>query len=375
MSHLLIFLVLGLALAALLLALSFVLRGALLRAPSRQLSLVIRRRIDHDCGWLTLHLQRSLWQSWRPLPAFRAGQSIAISLPKSKLRRRYSIARWQPRAFSYEITIKPEPMGKLTQQLLQVAKQGVRLSVQHPSGDFVLPSTSAARRTVFIAGGVGITPLLAMLDQATVQQKKHRNEQKNTHLNQAQECHLFWQIRHDNEAIYKHALEQLTQRHPAVQLHLFVSQSASATPRRLNIATLEKQLGSLSDTQFFLCASAAMLDDFSAALTLAGVASEHIHFERFHLASATESGANWNIQLDGKDLPYQGHRHLLDALEDAKVELPSDCRTGSCGQCRVRLLSGQTRQLTQAEFSTPAGQILACCSVPTSDLTLLSVTG
>ena len=142
---------------SLVLAVAMLMRGARLRSARRLLHLKVSARRDHGNGLFTLILRRPWPRRFLPLPKYVAGQSLAVSLPQGRLRRRYSLARWQARPFRYEITVKREDEGRLSHQLAENARRGSWLNVAPPSGDFVLPGDSAMSRAVLIAGGVGIT--------------------------------------------------------------------------------------------------------------------------------------------------------------------------------------------------------------------------
>ncbi|MDO8310875.1 MAG: 2Fe-2S iron-sulfur cluster-binding protein [Sideroxyarcus sp.] len=365
-TSLLTYTLLGLALAAFIVAISLLLRGALQRPARQNLGLRITGRRDYPNHWFTLILQRPWYARALPLPRFQAGQSVAVSLTgaqsKAPLRRRYSLARWKKVPFEYEITIKPEAQGKLSQRLAIEAQIGTTLCVEIPSGNFILPQRPSTQRAVLIAGGVGITPLLAMLDRYQTMRVGEASS--------FQEIHLYWQVRFEHEWMYREALQQHALRDARIRVRLLASKALDGTAGRISIAMLKQELGKLSDSTFLMCASQPMLDDLSAGLQANGVAPTAIHFERFALGVSAREAGPWQLTIAGKSIPFQGHTNLLEALEDGGVALPSDCRTGTCGECRINVLAGLTCNLVQAEFIVPAGQVLACCCIPQSDLTL-----
>lgn len=358
----------GQIIAYLLLALSFLvcivslgmlIRGIAYRPKPRQLLLQVSLRRDSPSEWFTLVLQRPWYSRWRPLPGFRAGQSISLTAPATNTKRRYSLARWRAAPFAYEVTIKREPLGKVSNALWLGATPGSRLLVGVPSGEFVLDTQDVP--LVFIAGGVGITPLLAMLEE---------------YLPKAQPqfpLHLFWQVRHEHEWIYQPQLAQLQRQYPQLSLHLLVSQpeQPAQTARRININLLRAKLGDLRNYHYYLCASEALLDNLCGALETCGVATHQIHFERFAITSGGATGV-WPLDVNGTGIHFDGHKTLLDALEENNIPIASDCRTGSCGECQLQLKAGQVRQVIQPEFRCPPNRILACCCVPESALTLVN---
>ncbi len=338
-------------------------RGILYRPAPKFLNLYITRRTNSRSEWFTLVLQRPWYLRWLPLPRFRAGQSIAIAPHGHTTKRRYSLARWHKTPFSYEVTIKREPLGKVSNRLWLEAKTGTQLRVTPPSGDFVLAHHLVANNhnapLVFIAGGVGITPLLAMLDEYLPR------------ADQQIPIHLFWQVRHEHEWIYQPLLLQLQRQYPQLRLHLLVSQplQPEQNAHRININLLRAKLGKLSDYHYYLCASETLLDTLCSALETNGVTRSQIHFERFSIASSETTGI-WTLNVKGRAITFDGHKTLLDALEENNIPISSDCRTGSCGECQLNLNQGTTKNIIQPEFTVGAGKVLACCCIPQSDLLL-----
>lgn len=368
MGLVVLWLLLAASIGALISPVVVLVRGGLYRhRPARTLTLVVRQRVDHTNGWFTLTLQRPGLLRVLPLPRFEGGQSVALALPGSRLRRHYSLARWSRRPFQYEVSIKPEPQGKLSRQLAREAIPGTRLQASRPSGAFTLRAGALAHggghtgRLVLIAGGIGITPLLAMLDQWSAQRPS---------MPDGQELHLYWQCRQPDDWIYQHTLRDHAATVAGARVRLLASRADDGTATRLSATLLQEELGPLEYSHFLMCAGPQMLDELNAGLRSAGVPASHIHFERFTSGAAPGDTGTWALQVDGRTIAFAGHAHVLSALEDAQVPLAADCRTGTCGQCCVQLLSGQARSLLEPEFKPPAGHFLACCTVPLSDLRL-----
>lgn len=67
---------------------------------------------------------------------------------------------------------------------------------------------------------------------------------------------------------------------------------------------------------------------------------------------------------------FQRQPTLLAALEEHGIELNSECRSGECGECKVKLRKGKVKQLVNVEMDLQPGEVLPCCCVPESDLRL-----
>lgn len=351
--------VLSLAATVFATALGLLLRGIFFRPASSGLKLVVCRRAN--AGELfSITLRRPFPACLWPLPRFAAGQSVQLAIPGEPLMRRYSIARWRSIPFAYELTVKRESRGRFSARLCDYAQPGARLFASHPGGNFTL-ARRVHERAVFIAGGVGITPLLAMLDQWAKAGRPYR------------QAHLYWQVRHEQEAVYRDALGILAQRHSQLSVRILVSRPSAGHSQRLSANLLADELGDLSNTDFYVCAGPALLESVLASLRDAGVAARALHYERFTLGAAVEDGREWTLDYQGERIAFAGHASVLDAIEARCLAIDSDCRTGSCGRCMLAVEEGEAWHRVVPEYAVPPGHVLACCAVPNSDIRLRAV--
>ena len=354
----LLLLLLALATAAFVAAVVLLLRGMLYRTV-RPLQLHVQRRSDAPGDLFILRLRRSGLARWLPLPRFAAGQSVALCLPGQALKRRYSLARWQRLPWFYEVAIKREHAGRFSPCLAEHGHTGARLQVSRPEGHFTLASRPAKRRAVLIAGGVGITPLLAMIDEWSASMRPAYAE-----------VHLYWQVRHAAEAIYRELLVTLAQRRPALRVRILVSRPESGLAERISTELLADELGPLQDSDYYLCASNRLLDAMLEGLGSAGVPAERLHYERFGLGALGASEQIWTINYLGQSFSSEGHATLLDAIEAQALSIDADCRTGTCGRCLIAVADGTAQHRVTPECKVPVGHVLACCALPASDVQL-----
>jgi ferredoxin-NADP reductase len=125
------------------------------------LELVVQRRIDFGSDLFGVTLARP---DGRVLPAFRPGQYLTVLIERDghlPLRRCYSLASWSARPKHYELGIKQVDKGLASSWLHRELKPGLLIRTLPPRGAFV--PRQGARQRVLIAGGIGITPLRAML--------------------------------------------------------------------------------------------------------------------------------------------------------------------------------------------------------------------
>lgn len=295
------------------------------------------------------------------LPRAQAGQHLLVSAldqQGKKVSRAYSLLSDCSQRRYYQLAIKAEAEGRLSQSLFLQLKAGDPLLCSWPKGHFTLsqPWLLALRRwlwptsikpLVLVAGGIGITPLLAMVFSALRQRRK---------------VQLWYQARTKQDLLFASLLRRL----PGLTFVPVLSQPGSdwqGQSGRINAALLLQHADPQSE--FYLCANAIMVAELEQQLRAAGV--EHCYHELF---SAAHSNKNFAIELDGKTAQSLGHSSVLDALLSSGVKVPYDCRGGSCGQCRLTLLGGSCKTVLAPEFTIADNEILSCCVQASSPLQL-----
>ena len=78
----------------------------------------------------------------------------------------------------------------------------------------------------------------------------------------------------------------------------------------------------------------------------------------------------WIEVADIGRFPWQNQHSLLEALEDAGIDMNYSCRAGVCGACQISLLSGKVHWITHPVTTMTGDQILACSTKPLTDITL-----
>ncbi len=127
-----------------------------------------------------------------------------------------------------------------------------------------------------------------------------------------------------------------------------------------------------------------MMQSLVPALRDWGVPAADIHFEAFGPASvrptspvrntpavATAASIDVRFSRSGRTLAWDGQdANLLDFAERHGLAVDSGCRTGSCGTCQTRLLSGDVRNVDAPDCDIPTGHCLLCVGKPQSALVL-----
>lgn len=285
----------------------------------------------------------------RALPPFEAGAHIDVHVPLGPVRQ-YSLIRTAPGTEVYAIAVRRDEAGRGGSIALHDSlEKGTIFGIGAPRQNF--PLAADAGESVFIAGGIGITPIQAMIFDL--------------HARGAPWV-LHYCARSRQHAAFADELAALA----PDRVHFYFGGEA-----RLDVAAL---LGNVpADAHVYCCGPAGLMGDVAAAS--ADRAPGRVHFEWFS-APAGEYGAKRPFEVElrssGRTLTVPADRTLLEVLRDNDIDLPSSCEEGICGTCEVRVLSGQAEHrdaiLTDAERE--AGEtMMACVSRAQSDKLILDL--
>ncbi|MBS1131810.1 MAG: hypothetical protein H6R16_2812 [Proteobacteria bacterium] len=299
----------------------------------------------------------------KPLPGFRAGQHLLLTAPAGKhgkaIQRAYSLAAWAARPAHYELGIKREAQGTMTQWLWQNLQVGDGIDVSRAQGDFTIKPGRGP--LVLIAGGIGITPLRAMLQAA---------------LDSGRPISLFHAARSAEQLLYCDEFIALAGRYAHFSYQPYLSRRAddlSGKRSRLNAGHIVDAITRPTTADFYLCASNSMMADLRHGLRARGIAEARIHHEAFGVGEgAGQNGLTLAVDRAGttKTLVTAGEPTVLAALEANDVTVSAECRAGSCGQCVAELNSGEVDWLVQPEFAVGPRQFLPCVCTARGDLSL-----
>ncbi len=323
-------------------------------------------------------------------PSFRPGQFLTFVLdvadPQAPGGRRpvtrcYSLSDGPGHAH-YRVTIKRVgapadhadwPAGLASNHFHDQVGVGDVLQVRAPSGHFHIDE-DASVPAVLIAGGIGITPMVSMLDWL----ERHQPDRP---------VHLFYGLRHGREHAFGSHLQALQARHPALRLHVVYSRP-DETDRpgidhqhvgHVDLALLQRTLPH-GRHRFFICGPATMMATLVPALKDWGVPDEDVRFEAFGPASVprpsrsdepSSAPVTIRFQRSGRELAWDGQdASLLDFAERHAVPIDAGCRSGGCGTCATRLIEGRVAYAHTPDHDVPAGHCLPCVARPLTALVL-----
>lgn len=333
-----------------------------------------------------------------PLPDYKPGQFLTFQLnvfdpvadAQKDIVRCYSLSDAPGNSY-YRVSIKralpppnnPDaPPGLSSNHFHDNVQEGDELAVKAPSGHFFLERGDSP--IVLIAGGIGITPMLSMLN-ATIKHESNR------------EVWLFYGVRNSFDHAMKAHFEVLASVHQNFHLHVCYSdplaEDTLGTDYQhagfVDIGLLRQTL-SFQIHDFFICGPRPMMEALVPALEEWGVPDQHIHYESFGPASITRASRKAaptvpNTEAEGslqapvsvtfsksnKTVAWDGSSDtLLDFAEKHGIEIDSGCRAGGCGSCQTRIQSGEVSYIQAPDFDPEPGTCLMCVSRPKQDLTV-----
>ncbi len=330
--------------------------------------------------------------------SFEAGQFVPVRLRVDgrEYVRCYSISSSPFSAGFLELSVKRQ--GLVSNALHSTARPGAILSIKAPNGAFRYPAGDD-RPIVLLAGGVGITPLVSMLRHAI-------------HAEPSRPVTLIYGGRDEAGLAFKDELLSIARRHPQVRVIFALTRQAVPTgalhlyPGRIDASLLRTAVPDLVHSIAFVCGPTDMIAGLRTVLAELGVPPAQIRSEVFEAAVAAAAGVREEVAVGqgvagaapaqrsgsrpdrrtesasgplqmrcmpgGVTVPVRPGQSLLEAAEESRVDLPSLCRAGVCGTCRVRVTDGQVdcESTTLDAGELGQGYVLACVAMARSHCTV-----
>ncbi len=307
------------------------------------------------------------------------GQFVTLEIPIAGkiIKRSYTIASSPTQRRHIELTIKREENGLVSRHVHDALKMGDELSMTGPSGGFTFTG-SEADNIVLIAGGVGITPMMSVLRYLV-------------DCAWPGEIFLIYACRSTDEFIFAEELAYLQKRHARLQVVGAMTRaegSSWAGPRgHITKSLLADAVPGIAGRRVHLCGPAPMMTAVQAVLAELGVPSHQIKTEAFGPAAgapqstvplgigpASSAGSGTvTFARTGKSALLQPGESVLEVADQVGVAIDNSCRAGTCGSCKVKLLSGSVTMATKdalSEAEEKDGIILACQARSNGNITV-----
>lgn len=277
---------------------------------------------------------------------------------------------------SYRISVKRD--GAVSQHLHDRLAVGDVIEARAPAGDFIIDA-HATRPAVLLAGGVGITPMLAMLRHIVYEGGRKQKIRPTT---------LFHAARTRKDRPFDKELAELEEASfGAVKVIRVLSDPTDAkegedydAAGRIDMALLTRFL-KFNDYDFYMCGPPAFTQGIYDGLRDYNVQDDRIHAEAFgpsslvrrlseaSAAPVRESPSTRSVPVmfteTGKEARWQPDSGTLLELAEARgLEPEYSCREGTCGTCKTKLLAGAVTYFKEPSLKILDDEVLICCAVP-----------
>jgi ring-1,2-phenylacetyl-CoA epoxidase subunit PaaE len=336
-----------------------------------------------DALCISFEVPESLRHAYRFVPGQHVG--IRAQIEGQEVRRTYSICSHVDDRH-LRIGVRLHDRGSMSQYLARQLRAGDQIDVLTPTGRFFAePRPDEARMYCAFASGSGITPILGILRNLLVKEPNSRFV-------------LFYGNRSTSTIMFAEELLALKDRFPTrLSLHFLLSREPQEVDLfngridREKVELLGRSVFNPRDIDaYFLCGPGTMIESVRDALVSLGVESSSVHMERFvsdapaaapqvtaalapHRETAKGQTTEVTVVMDGRRRSFamssDGSRTVLEAAEDAGLDLPYSCRAGVCSTCRAKVTRGSVEMATNyalEPWEVTAGFVLCCQARPTS---------
>lgn len=299
---------------------------------------------------------------------FFPGQFLTLTanIDGKPVKRSYTIASTPTQLHYCAITVKREESGLVSRFLHDQVKEGDVIEVAAANGKFTFTGAEA-KSIVLVAGGVGITPMMSVIRYLT-------------DVGWREEIFLLYCCRTTRDFIFRQELEQLQERHP--NLHVFATMTRAAgtvwmgLKGRFTAEIIGHLVPEIATRHVHVCGPSPMMSAVLDMLKALKVPEELVKTEAFGparkpggpppQAGAVETkaaAATVAFKRSSKSAPLTADQTVLEAAESIGVGIDNSCRSGQCGLCKVKLLSGNVTMDCEdalADEDKQEGLILAC---------------
>ncbi|HEV2443838.1 MAG TPA: 2Fe-2S iron-sulfur cluster-binding protein [Steroidobacteraceae bacterium] len=313
--------------------------------------------------------------SGAPVPFdYLPGQFLTLHItPESTpTSRSYTIASSPTWSDRIEITVKREEHGLVSRWLHDRLNSGDAIEAEAPAGTFIF-SGKEAGSIALIGAGVGVTPMMSVTRYLT-------------DTGWTGEIHLVLGFSSPRDFIFRDELEELKARNSNLRLTVTMSRSGRESwggpVGRIDGPLLATSIPNVAARRVHVCGPPAMMEAVRAALIELGVSDTNIRTEAFgtikrdptaRTAISRETCGRVVFQASDASIPLRVDSTVLDAADEAGVFIDSACRSGTCGSCRVKLLSGGVTMTVESGLSASEkaeGYVLACQAKACGDVTV-----
>lgn len=271
------------------------------------------------------------------------GSHVDVHLPNGMMRS-YSLSNGKEYRNGYRLTVARDVNSRGGSTYMHdMLRVGQVIEISKPRNNFELAEDAAL--SVFIAGGIGVTPFIPMIARLNEIGRPWR---------------LYYCARNRERAALCDEIRQM-ETEGAGEVVWHYDDTDGLFDIKSTIASLP------DDTHVYCCGPTGMLDVFRSSAEQAGIRSDHIHFEYFssEVKSATDGGFVVVLSQSGTEITVQPGETILQALLQHGVDIPYSCEEGVCGACETRVIEGTPdhRDMILSDDEKRASKtMMICCS-------------
>lgn len=285
------------------------------------------------------------------LPAAAPGAHVDLHLPGG-LVRQYSLVETGADLATYTVGIKREAQSRGGSSFVfDRLKVGDVLSVSPPRNNFRLEESAPA--SIFVAGGIGITPIHAMMRRLS---------------EIGRPWNLYYACRSRADLPGFGMLSRMSPE----QVHLHIDDESAGTFLDLDAVVAAAPPGA----HLYCCGPAPMLSAFEKAT--AAWPADRVHVEHFAAREAVQSTRHFVVRLSrsNREFTVPAGKTILGVLRAAGMRVAFSCEEGVCGACETAVLSGipeHRDSILTASERAANDTMMICCGGARSDVLLLDL--
>lgn len=317
---------------------------------------------------------------------FEPGQFMTVSANVQGLvvQRCYTISSPPTRPYLLSITVKRVPGGTMSNWLHDNMLPGSQLRAYGPSGSFTPTAAPAAKKSLYLSAGSGVTPLMSMT-RASID------------LGLDRDIVFVHSARTPADIVFRKELERLVALSPRLRTFFLCEGIGDESDwpgpiGRLTLQQLSEWVPDYAEREVFTCGPAGYMKAAQTLLREGGHDPARYHQESFDFsagaaaadtaetaettaATSDASRETFTVKLSrsSKTFTMSASETVLAAAKKAGVAIPSSCSQGICGTCKTKVLEGDVDMKHNGgirDREIQKGFRLLCCSRPTSDLVL-----
>ena len=271
-----------------------------------------------------------------PLPGYESGAHIEFDLGKLGTRA-YSLIDWPDGSDVYTVAVQREVDGEGGSRAMHGMEIGQTISVSEPKNDF--PLDKSAPHTLLLAGGIGITPLISMATQLKAEGRTFE---------------LHFSARTASRMAFAEELKAAF----GETVHLYFDDT---TPLDLTELMQAQAVG----THVYICGPKGMIDAARTAASNAGIPADAVHVELFSSPDAQAGDTSFEVEIHdtGQVVSVASDQTIIEALEEAGLDVMYDCQRGDCGICQTDVISGTPdhRDVVLSDAEKASGKVMQIC--------------